>query len=476
MLLSIKNDKFLSIFRTVKSIYMYVFLFALLFMRSIVPVSTRIPGVVDTMVFSFLAFAGCLIIAADFFTSKDMFRIKYWYLLAGFLVVMLISTVINRQYDFFGNIKTTIFTAIQFFVFLSIAGGMNRKQIKKTVRIAGDVLAAFMLVCSIISIVQFVLQIGYSLEDVNGQARVCQGFFESRLFGIYQDPNYASVTGIISIFLCMYNFTKVNRVFFRIFYVINIIVQYMYIVMSGSRTAEMCLLASVFLGAFFVIRKYCFQLDLKRATAVTVSLLLALSCAVTVYCSVPASKYVLQFAPSVVSKDNMEPVTFERVDVEGNPDISNLRFKIWKSGLEIYTGHPVFGTSPRAQLSIAKAEYPDGFVAQRNYMLHNGYLNVLVSTGTVGAVIMLCYIVLVLILVCKKFFGKGRKNYDPVALTALLVVAIMAIASLFLTEIFFVNTACALLFWFFLGILLRLCEDDTGGKTLDLPIKSNKVD
>lgn len=57
MLLSIKNDKFLSIFRTVKSIYMYVFLFALLFMRSIVPVSTRIPGVVDTMVFSFLAFA-----------------------------------------------------------------------------------------------------------------------------------------------------------------------------------------------------------------------------------------------------------------------------------------------------------------------------------------------------------------------------------------------------------------------------------
>ena len=70
-------------------------------------------------------------------------------------------------------------------------------------------------------------------------------------------------------------------------------------------------------------------------------------------------------------------------------------------------------------------------------MLHNGYLNVLVSTGTVGAAVMLCYIVLVVALVCKKFFGKGRKNYDPVALTALLVVTVMVIATLFLTRLFF---------------------------------------
>lgn len=462
MLFSVKNDHFLCLFRTVKSIYSYIFLFALLFMRSIVPVSTRIPGVVDSLVFSFLALAGCLIIAVDFFTAKDMFRMKYWYLLAAFVVVMLISAVVNRQYEFFGNIKTIIFCAIQFFVFLSVTGGSSREKIKKTIRVTGDLLAAFMLVCSVISIVQFAFQIGYTVEV--GDKHFYQGFYESRLFGVYQDPNYASITGIISVFLCMYNFTKVKNLFFRIFYIVNIIVQFMYTVMSGSRTAEVCLLVTIFIGAFFVIRKYCFQLDFKRVTAVVVSLFLGISCALTVYFTIPASKFVLQFAPSLISSEQTEPVTFERADVEGNPDISNLRFKIWESGLEIYTGHPVFGTSPRAQLAIAHAEYPDGFVAQRNYMLHNGYLNVLVSTGTVGAAVMLSYIILVVALVCKKFFGKGRKNYDPVALTALLVVTVMAIASLFLTEIFFVNTACAWLFWFFLGIVLRLCVGDTSAR------------
>ena len=100
MLSFVKSDHFLCAFRTVKSIYTYIFLFALLFMRSIVPVSTRIPGVVDSLVFSLLAVAGCLIIAVDFFTARDMFRMKYWYLLAAFVVVMLISAVVNRQYEF----------------------------------------------------------------------------------------------------------------------------------------------------------------------------------------------------------------------------------------------------------------------------------------------------------------------------------------------------------------------------------------
>ena len=226
---------------------------------------------------------------------------------------------------------------------------MNREQIKKTIRITGDLLAAFMLVCSVISIVQFALQIGYTVEV--GEKHFYQGFYESRLFGVYQDPNYASITGIMSVFLCMYNFTKVKNIFFRIFYVVNIIVQFMYTVMSGSRTAEVCLLVTIFIGAFFVIRKYCFKLDFKRTTAVVVSLFLGISCSLTVYFTIPASKYVLQFAPSFISSEQKEPVTFERADVEGNPDISNLRFKIWESGLEIYTGHPIFGTSPRAQLA-----------------------------------------------------------------------------------------------------------------------------
>lgn len=470
MYFSAKNDRFVSLFRTVKSLYMYIFLFALLFMRTIVPVSTRIPGVVDSAVFSLLAISGCLIIAIDFFTTRDMFRIKYWYLLAAFLAVMLISSVVNRQFDFLGNIKTIIFSAIQFFVFLSVAGGWTREHIKKSVRCIGDLLSLFMLVCSLISIIQFVMQIGYELPYAPGEQRICQGFYESRLFGIYQDPNYSSVTGILSIFLCMYNFPRVKNIFVRIFYVVNIAVQYMYIVMSGSRTAEICLLATIFVGAYFIFRKYCFKLDFKRATVIVTSGLLAISCAITVYTSVPAAKYVLQFAPSVISaEEKPTPVTFKRADVEGNPDISNLRFKIWESGVEIYKGHPVFGTSPRAQMSIAKSEYPDGFVAQRNYLLHNGYLNVLVSTGTVGAAVMLCYIVLVLIIVGKKFFGKRKRSYDPLALTALMIVAVIAIATLFLTEIFFSNSVCALLFWFFLGILLRLCQDDPEPQASDIP-------
>lgn len=455
-----ENSRFSKVFRNVRFIYMCAFLFALLFMRTIIPVSTFIPSAVDSAVFSLLAVLGCAIIVVDFFTVKDMFRVKYWYILVGFLAAMFISALVNYQYEFFGNIKTLVFSAIQFLVFMPIASGWDRAKIKKSVRIIGDVLSIFMLICSVISISQFVLQIGYELTRAEGGQRICQGFYESRLYGIYQDPNYASVTGVISAFLCMYNFSKVKNIFFRVFYVVNIIVQYMYTVMSGSRTAEICLLGSIFLVGYFFFRKYCSKLDFKRVTVVLASAVLALCCAVTVYTSVPSTKYVLQFVPSLISQKNNEPITFERVDVVGTSDVSNLRFKIWESGLEIYTGHPVFGTSPRAQLSIAEEEYPNGFVAQKKYLLHNGYLNVLVSTGTVGAIIMLGYIVLVLAQVWKKFFCKLQSSYDSMALIALVVVAIIAIATLFLTEIFFSNSVCALLFWFFLGVLLRLCRQD----------------
>ena len=58
-----------------------------------------------------------------------------------------------------------------------------------------------------------------------------------------------------------------------------------------------------------------------------------------------------------------------------------------------------------------------------------------------------------------------------IVIGVLILVAVIAIATLFLTEIFFSNSVCALLFWFFLGVLLRLCH----GEDLVIPVEDREI-
>lgn len=450
---TLKKDSVAAFMRRARSIYVYVFLCCLLLLRTNVPVQANLPPAIDLVAFMLLAAAGGVILLLDLISARDFMKVRFWYLPAVLLVVTAISSLVNG-YDLYHNFTTMVFCTIQFFLFTSFFCGLSREQRAARVRTIGAVLSVIMLVFAVASMALFVFNVMLTVKANNGTEVFFLGFYLARLFGVFRDPNYASVLSLVTIILSLYNFRHVKAKAAKMFYIVNIVFQYMYLVLSGSRTAEVCMVAAVLVGGYLLVRHFLSKKQLSGRAVVAVSLLIAVVAAGLSYASVLASRQGLKFIPLVVTEQVAELERPDIIDGYANP-----RLKIWDNALEIFENHPVIGVSPHGKIIVAKEEFPDGIIARRGYAIHNGYLDVLVSTGIVGGAVLVGYIIAALTLIGKRFLGKSRKPFEKTDTTMLAVAVVLAVSALFLSEIFFLNTAGTLLFWVFLGGLLTPCED-----------------
>ena len=150
-----------------------------------------------------------------------------------------------------------------------------------------------------------------------------------------------------------------------------------------------------------------------------------------------------------------------REDISNSADVSNCRFKIWKSALELFKSSPIFGTSPRNMRTYAKAEFPNGFIAQRSYAVHNAYLDVLTSTGIIGALALAIFFIKYLACIFRFLFLNLKSENYYIILLNFSVVTAVAISAFFLSEIFFVNTIGVLVFWLNIGYSCYFIEKDS---------------
>ena len=71
-------------------------------------------------------------------------------------------------------------------------------------------------------------------------------------------------------------------------------------------------------------------------------------------------------------------------------DISNRRFDIWKSGLEIFARRPWLGTTFCGFLPFAQEHMPETYIVSNDYLqmttLDNDFVNLLVSNGIIAFV------------------------------------------------------------------------------------------
>ncbi|HFN1707369.1 TPA: O-antigen ligase family protein, partial [Enterococcus faecium] len=76
-----------------------------------------------------------------------------------------------------------------------------------------------------------------------------------------------------------------------------------------------------------------------------------------------------------------------------NTDISNARITIWKSAWEIFKTSWLIGVSPKNVVSYAQSIIPDGYIAKVGIAIHNAYLNVLTSTGILGIIPFMAFLI-----------------------------------------------------------------------------------
>ncbi|WP_413538303.1 O-antigen ligase family protein [Enterococcus malodoratus] len=456
-------NKIKSTMFSVKGIFL-IYFEILLILRAVGPY-LLLPHIIDTVFFWSAGFAGSLIIFVDFIlTIRERKIKKYDIFLVLFIVVMLISSLVNLKYGILGNIKLLMWQIIFFFLVFQFAKdyGYNR-----WFKIAEKILVFSWFVIILISLGMFITKYGIKIPIQYKYYPVRIGWLGNRLFGIFTDPNFGAVTSIIVIFIEIKNLIqKKESAFVRFFCYFNIVLQFLFIVLSGSRTAEITLIALIFFFTFFIFKQSKIINSKSMFKQYSMAFFVAiLSVFLLVGISYVTEKTIV-YLPRAYSKvqsdssskkaekkkEEVETTSLARPDTESG-DVSNRRFKLWSSTIEIAKKSPLVGGSPAYYIQFAHDRVPYTLMGQDNLTAHNLIFLVLAGTGGTGVLIFFIFLmrsIFKALLYCFKSTNSLRD--DPVFYSIIFSGGI-CLSALFITELVLVSTIGSFVFWLSIGLV-----------------------
>lgn len=131
------------------------------------------------------------------------------------------------------------------------------------------------------------------------------------------------------------------------------------------------------------------------------------------------------------------------------------RLSLWASAVELWRDAPLFGVSHRNLFEYAQVNCPDLYLVSAGLTtMHNVFVDVLVSQGLVGLLLLLAFVAIASkVIICNLFGDGGKRSLE----TGLLFSALLSIAvsALFYSEILYINTIGSVVFWFILGYLVN---------------------
>lgn len=379
-----------------------------------------------------------------------------------------VSMLINWQYGFKENFINLILWCIYFFLLYTNDQNKTKEIIIKECEVLGIIVIVYMAVGTIVAFVM--MAVGYSGSQIATDGyEVFSGFAIGRLWGMFLNLNTASVTSNIAIALSIYFILKKKNVILRSVLGINIIVQILYITFSDSRIGRVCLCALV--GIIVLLKGY--YLCSKRHYLFTVGVvfcsLLVIGIAYWIPVQVKEQYNFWVIANSqnensqIENEEEIEKNTSANLIERGydmSGDISNRRFDVWRSGWEIFISRPIFGVSFKGFTQYAVENMPDTYIVNNDYKqmttLDNEIMNILVSQGLVGLIILMFVVVGILRLVVPQLLKLASDiNFCILCFS---IVFILCISAMTVSTMFYNSTPNANCFWIFLGALVFLAK------------------
>ncbi|MDV4842305.1 O-antigen ligase family protein, partial [Enterococcus faecium] len=305
-----------------------------------------------------------------------------------------------------------------------------------------------------------------------------QGFIEHRLFGVYTSPNVGAMFGYTSIILSLISvlISKITKTI-RVFYMMNFIVQIFYITLSSSRGAQVviCSFLVLFLLLFANSK---FRKSIREVLPVKIKWMVSILLVLLVYFSF-GTNYAKDFLATIpVSIDrkveviesnesDKTPLPEKEVILQhssDNSEISAGRFTIWKAALKVirptllfgYGETDFYGNSDAKFLKKVDLDTTDVNELKRAHgNMHNGFLQVLVSSGIIAFICIYAFYVLNIFSLLKTFF-RSKVNY------AFLGIVLIFILSIFIDEmveahvLFNKRDVISIVFWYYLGSISYL--------------------
>ncbi len=378
-----------------------------------------------------------------------------------------ISSIYTLQYGIHENLRFLAFMVLQFGLLYAFDSARDPEQNRRQLR---SCMQYYLLLCGLLSAASFVFM---SLNFVRTYAPEAGaegpvyyiGFIHGRLFGAYWDPNIAATMAAVAVLISVFFLIREKRLFCRILYGVNIILQISYITFSDSRTGKMCLIAGTVLVTLLLAVKY---FPVKQKFLRTISIVLLISLTAGVAYAIPwgiRTGYnfaVSQTAP-FVPQPGIDPVIPpEEDDSIGRgedliADPSNRRFDIWKSAVEVFRTSPVLGVSRGNILRYVDEHLPDSYLVQNDHMrfesMHNLFFEILVSQGLLGIILFLLFAIWSVWGILRSWKVLWNSENYVFYVLIISILGVVCCSSLVMMEIVYVTSPISSLFWLSLGCL-----------------------
>ena len=359
---------------------------------------------------------GYLIIGFELITGKlwSSFRTtKTAMFLGGFAVSYFITILINKTHLISG-FKSLAFMVLLFVLCFLFPKNTKKDELIAEIKLISAEIVGFTFLFGLISFVMYVFSISGTYMTGEGTYQAYYGMFESRLWGIYNPNTSATLTIISIVFSFVFIFTnKKKRI--RIPLIINIIIQFCVLLLTGSRAGVYVVAGAVAFFVFFAI-----VYKIKNFTYKTACL--SISCAAVSLCIffvvgallreglayVPGlTNYITSSTEAIIEEiteseketsenvqdkgekiDKIDKVDLDRPqdpDAPENTAFAN-RLDIWQACFKEFLEDPIFGIGrdnvvDRAVGNLEDKKWSYHFKYGNT---HNIYLCVLVSSGIIG--------------------------------------------------------------------------------------------
>ena len=410
---------------------------------------------------------GILLATYNLVIKKVYLKIKTIEYLLLFFAFNIITSMLVISYGYSTNIKNALIFYIYFLTVFPIFTGITREEGKKIYDYFFYTVTVLNTFGVLVSLIQFVLLKGYRVHDYKG-LYIRQGFVESRLFGILASPNYLSLISLIVIIFLVLKVCSFEKVY-RYISIVAIVLNFIYIVLSGSRTAFICMMiAAVIYSIVMFYQKGNVKSLLKVALAIVVVLFSYKAVNFTSEQYLKYNKERLEVQDKKLeNKDNN--LSLERTDTS-EENISNNRFAIWKSTASFVPKKPIFGYSGGNWYEIGKKMNPDEYIIKEHYLTHNGYLEILFYNGLAGFISMGIFVLSFFISMVKRIFRDKKENLvNKDLLSMIMILMVILVSNLFLSSTFYGISLLGIILFLMAGYFYSIVSTDKSNfKKLDI--------
>ena len=410
---------------------------------------------------------GILLATYNLVIKKVYLKIKTIEYLLLFFALNIITSILVISYGYSTNIKNTLVFFIYFLTVFPIFTGITREEGKKIYDYFFYTVTVLNTFGVLVSLIQFVLLKGYRVHDYKG-LYIRQGFVESRLFGILASPNFLSLISLIVIIFLVLKICSFEKVY-RYISLVTIVLNFIYIVLSGSRTAFICMMiAAVIYSIVMFYQKGNVKSLLKVALAIVVVLFSYKAVNFTSEQYLKYNKERLETQDKKLeNKDNN--LSLERTDTS-EENISNNRFAIWKSTASFVPKKPIFGYSGGNWYEIGKKTNPDEYIIKEHYLTHNGYLEILFYNGLTGFISMGVFVLSFFISMVKRIFRDKKEDLvNKDLLSIFMILMVILVSNLFLSSTFYGISLLGIIVFLMAGYFYSIVSTDKSNfKKLDI--------